>query len=173
MWWLLDLGSNQGPTNNRKPGSLKSPINQRLIIIFSNRAIFRVITPKVTLCNFPAKTRKFTFSVVTLHAKVRRLAWGPIMWSENSKPWLIWLLNDGAGHYSIREWFLHRNWLNSLAVLLTAGSDPELAVIDFDCNSSSTCLTASRRSWSVSSWQRDSCSWWRNALKSSRSFISA
>ena len=63
--------------------------------------------------------------------------------------------------------------LISLVVFLTAGSDPELLVIDFDCNSSSTRLTASRRSWSVSSWQRDSCSWWRNALKRSRSFISA
>ena len=63
--------------------------------------------------------------------------------------------------------------LISLVVFLTAGSDPELPVIDFDSNSSSTRLTASMRSWSVSSWQRDSCSWWRNVLKRSRSFISA
>ena len=33
---------------NRKPGSSKTYINQRLIVVFDNRVIFRVITPKVT-----------------------------------------------------------------------------------------------------------------------------
>jgi hypothetical protein len=56
------------------------------------------------------------------------------------------LFNDGAGHYSIRKWLVQRGCFSSLVVLLTAGSDPELAVIDFDSNNSSTCLTASRRS---------------------------
>ena len=37
---------------NRKPGSLKSLINQRLISIFSNRAIFRVITQKLHYVTF-------------------------------------------------------------------------------------------------------------------------
>ena len=54
---------------NRKPGSSKTLINQRLTGVFIKRVIFRVITPKVTLCNFPAKTPKFTLSAVILHLK--------------------------------------------------------------------------------------------------------
>ena len=57
---------------NRKPGSSKTYINQRFIGVFIKRVIFRVITPKVTLCNFPAKTPKFALSAVILHVKVRR-----------------------------------------------------------------------------------------------------
>jgi len=52
----------------------------------------------------------------------------------------------GAGHYSICKWLVQRGCFGSLDILLTAGTDPVLAVIDFDSNSSSTCLTASRRS---------------------------
>ena len=33
---------------NRKPGYLKTLVNQRLIRVFDKRVIFRVITPKVT-----------------------------------------------------------------------------------------------------------------------------
>ena len=53
---------------------------------------------------------------------------------------------DGAGHYSTRECLLQRDWLISLTELLSLGFDPLLAVIDFDCSSSSTRLTASKRS---------------------------
>jgi Rrf2 family protein len=52
----------------------------------------------------------------------------------------------GAGHYSICKWLVQRGCFGSLDILLTAGTDPVLAVIDFDSNSSSTRLTASRRS---------------------------
>jgi len=67
---------------NRNPGSSKIYINQRLIGVFIKRVIFRAITPKVTLCNFPAKTSKFALSRVILHPKVRRLAWGSRLFSK-------------------------------------------------------------------------------------------
>ena len=54
---------------NRNPGSSKTYINQQLTCKNSRRVIFRVITAKVTLCNFPAKTRKFALNEVVLHAK--------------------------------------------------------------------------------------------------------
>ena len=61
---------------NRKPGSWKTYINQRLIGVFIKRVIFRVITLKVTLCNFPAKTVNFALRRVTLHAKIWSQTWG-------------------------------------------------------------------------------------------------
>ena len=130
--------------------------------------------PKIVNYNFSSTLVDFALSAVTLHVKIWSQARGLIMWQGNSlccgffRP----LIRQGATAFA-NSYFSVFVSLISLVVFLTAGSDPELPLIDFDSNSSSTRLTASKRSWSVSSWQRDSCSWWRNVLKRSRNFISA
>ena len=43
---------------NRKPGSSKTFINQRLTGVFIKRVIFRVITPKVTLGGFKFEAQR-------------------------------------------------------------------------------------------------------------------
>jgi hypothetical protein len=59
---------------NRKPGLLKTLVNQCVTAFFRFRVINRVIDPKVALCNFPDKTLKFGLSVRHLMVGTRKIA---------------------------------------------------------------------------------------------------
>ena len=60
LFWLLTLGSNQGPTDSKKLGFQNTYINQRLIHVKIDRLVNRVIKKFVALCNKLVFCRIFT-----------------------------------------------------------------------------------------------------------------